>query len=74
MADRKLIDFPSPQLEKYEILYDPMTHTVDIPLIPDEVFPAVCILVKLMRMLVEEGTLTAGEILKISTEATGRPQ
>ena len=66
------IPFPKQKIEKYEILYDPETHKVDIPLIPDEVMPAVCILVQFMRMLVDEGTLTADEVLKVSREAMGR--
>ena len=53
---------PVPKKEQYQILYNPVTHDVDIPLIPDEPQSAVCILSVLIDMLVEEGTLTIEDL------------
>ena len=53
---------PVPKKEQYQILYNPVTHDVDIPLIPDEPQSAACILSVLIDMLVEEGTLTIEDL------------
>lgn len=65
-----VISFPAPRIEHYTIDYDPVTHAVDIPLVPDEVMPAVCILVVLIELLIEQGTLTGGEVMQVVMQAT----
>lgn len=65
------IPFPAPKTEHYTIDYDPVTHAVDIPLVPDEVMPAVCILAVLIDMLIEAGTLTGSEVLQVAQMAVG---
>ena len=65
-----VIPFPAPRQEHYWIGYDPVTHAVDIPLVPDEVMPAVCILVVLIELLIEQGTLTGGEVMQVVMQAT----
>lgn len=62
------IPFPTPQLERYEILYNPLTHEVDIPLIPDDAFTAMVILGVFIDMLLEEGTL---DMVGLDTTITG---
>jgi hypothetical protein len=61
---------PEDRTENYTIGYDPVTHAVRIPLVPDEVMPAVCILVVLIELLIEQGTLTADEVLQVVLQAT----
>ncbi|QAT48551.1 hypothetical protein EQM14_01455 [Caproiciproducens sp. NJN-50] len=65
-----VIPFPVDQSEHYTIDYDPVSHAVDIPLVPDEVMPAVCILVVFIELLIGQGTLTADEILQVVLQAT----
>jgi len=67
----RVIAFPQPKLERYGIFYDPVSHAVEIPLVPDEVFSAVCILAVLIDALIDAGTLTADEVLQVAMQATG---
>lgn len=67
-----VITFPAPETEHYTIDYDPVTHAVDIPIVPDEVMPAICILAVLIDMLIEEGTLTGDEVMQVAMQATGK--
>lgn len=57
MADMSLIHFPAPYEEHYSIKYNPLTHEVIIPEVPDERFDACIILGVFMDQLLEEGTL-----------------
>jgi hypothetical protein len=67
-----VIPFPVPRQEHYTIDYDPVTHAVDIPLVPDEVMPAVCILAVLIDLLIDQGTLTADEVMQVAMRAAGK--
>ena len=66
-----VIPFPAPREEHYWIGYDPVTHAVDIPEVPDEVMPAVCILAVFIDLLIEQGTLTGSEVLQVAQMAVG---
>lgn len=57
MASAGVIQFPVPKSEHYSISYNPVTHEVKIPLVPDERFGACVILGVLMDQLIEDGTL-----------------
>jgi hypothetical protein len=57
MADNAVIQFPVPKIERYSINYNPVTHEVEIPLVPDEPLDACIILGVFMDQLLEEGTL-----------------
>lgn len=57
MARCDVIPFPGPRIEHYEILYNPVTHEVQIPLIPDDTFAAIIILGVWMDMLLGDGTM-----------------
>ena len=57
-----VLAFPVPTIERYSINYDPVTRSVDIPLIADASTAAADILSIFMDMLVEEGTLTIKEL------------
>lgn len=65
-----VIPFPVDQVEHYTIDYDPVSHAVDIPLVPDEVMPAVCILDRFIREIIESGTLTADDLNLVFLNAT----
>lgn len=67
----EVIAFPTPQVEHYSIDYDPVTHSVDIPLVPDEPLDGACILAVFIDVLVESGTLTANEVFQVAAQATG---
>lgn len=67
-----VIAFPAPKTEHYTIDYDPVTHAVDIPLVPDEVMPAVCILAVLIDVMIESGTLTGDEVMQVAAQAAGK--
>ena len=67
-----VIAFPEPKTEHYTIDYDPVTHAVDIPLVPDEVMPAVCILAVLIDLLIDQGTLTGDEVMQVAAQAAGK--
>lgn len=54
---RNPLKFPAPEIERYEILYDPITHKVDIPLVPDDNFAAMVILGVFADMLLEAGSI-----------------
>ena len=53
----QVIAFPAPKLERYEILYDPTTHKVDIPFLPDDNFAAMVVLGVFADMLLEAGSI-----------------
>lgn len=61
-----VLAFPVPKIEQYQILYNLVTHEVDIPLVPDNVIEATCILYVLFHELMDAGTLSAEEILYIA--------
>lgn len=65
-----LIPFPVERVEHYTIDYDSFSHAVDIPLVPDEVTPAVCILDRFIREIIESGTLTSDELNLVFLNAT----
>lgn len=67
-----IIQFPIPKVETFVIHYDPITHFVDIPLIPDEPLGGACILAVFIDMLIEQGTLTANDAEQIVAQATGK--
>ena len=67
-----LLKFPAPEAEHYTIDYDPVTHAVDIPLVPDDVMGAVCITDRWVRELIESGTLDADELNMVFLNATGQ--
>lgn len=66
-----VIQFPVDKTEHYTIAYDPVSHAVEIPLVPDEVMSAVCILAVFIDSLIDQGTLTADEVLQVVLQATG---
>ena len=57
MARCDVIPFPGPWMEHYTIDYNPVTHEVQIPLVPDDTFAAIIILGVWMDMLLGEGTM-----------------
>ena len=61
-----VIAFPVPKIEQYQILYNPVTHEVNIPLVPDNVVESTCILYALFHELIDCGSLSAEEILYIA--------
>ena len=61
-----VLAFPVPKIEQYQIFYNPVTHEVEIQLVPDNVIEATCILYKLFHELMDAGTLSAEEILYIA--------
>lgn len=67
-----VVAFPTPKKERYIIDYDPVTHAVEIPLVPDDPTGGACILAVLIDVLIESGTLTADEALQTTLQATGR--
>ena len=52
-----MIPFPVPKTERYSINYNPMTHEIEIPLVPRDRFGACVILGVLMDQLLESGTV-----------------
>ena len=60
--DMSVLAFPMPKVDRYQINYNPLTHEVEIPLIPDDMHCAADILSVFMDMLVEEGTLTIEDL------------
>lgn len=69
-----VIAFPAPKAEHYTIDYDPVSHKVDIPLIPDDPTDAACILAVLIDMLVEEGTLTGNDVCQVVLQIIDREE
>ncbi|HVI43147.1 MAG TPA: hypothetical protein VM577_21270 [Anaerovoracaceae bacterium] len=67
-----VIPFPVPQTERYTIDYDPVSHIVDIPLVPDEPQDGMAILAVLIDVMIESGTLTPDEVMQIAAQAAGR--
>ena len=67
-----VVAFPAPKIERYTISYDPATHAVDIPLVPDSPTDGACILAVLIDVLIDSGTLTADEALQVALQATGK--
>ena len=67
-----VIPFPVPQIERYTIDYDPVTHAVDIPLVPDDPTDGACILAVLIDVLIESGTLTGNEAMQVAAQAAGK--
>lgn len=67
----KVIAFPSPHVETYNINYSPLTGMVDIPLIPDDRFEAAKILAVFIAMLIDEGTLSVNDVCQVTLQATG---
>lgn len=71
MDNHAVIPFPVDRVEHYTIDYDPVSHAVDIPLVPDEFVSAACILAVFIDTLIESGTLTQDEVLQVVLQATG---
>ena len=65
------IPFPAPAVEHYPIDYDPVTHRVDIPLIPDNSDDGACVLAVLIAQLISEGTMTEDQVLQTVLQAVG---
>lgn len=67
-----VVAFPAPKIERYTINYDPVTHAVEIPLVPDDPTGGACVLAVLIDVLIESGTLTADEALQTALQAAGK--
>lgn len=66
-----ILAFPVPKIDQYQIMYDPITHLVDIPAVPDNTQDAACILAVFIDVLIDAGTLTADEVYMVALQATG---
>jgi hypothetical protein len=71
MDNNAVISFPTPKIERYEINYNPVSHAVDIPLVPDDPTDGACILAVFMEILMESGTLDENSILQVAMQVTG---
>lgn len=64
--------FPTSLKEHSPIIYNPVTHTVDIPLVPDNPTDGACILAVLIDILIEEGSMTEDQVLADRSPGNGK--